>query len=242
MLAFVTGGSRGLGQSITIALAQAGYDIAFVSTQKDASVESVIETVKKLDRNVYYEPCDISDFSAVKQMANNVIKKCGVVDVLVNNAGISADSSLVTMKEEDWHKVLDINLSGTFNVCRNFAFEMMKKQKGSIINISSGVALQGGLGITNYAASKAGVIGFSQSLAKEMGPFGIRVNTVTPGYIDCGLFEKINDKQKEWILKHVPLGVLGDPSDVSNLVVFLASEKSKYINKAVIPVDGGIGL
>jgi len=119
---------------------------------------------------------------------------------------------------------------------------MLKNQQGSIINISSGVAIHGGAGISNYAASKAGIVGFSQSLAKELGPFGIRVNTIMPGYIDCGLFEKLTQSQKDWVLKHIPLGRLGCANEVADLVSFLASEKSSYINKAVIPIDGGIGL
>ncbi|GAA1354189.1 3-oxoacyl-[acyl-carrier-protein] reductase [Catellatospora bangladeshensis] len=186
--------------------------------------------------------CDVADHAAVRELVSTVAERLGDVDVLVTSAGIVRDNPLMMMTEQQWHEVLDTNLDGTFNACRAVVFEMMKRRSGSIVNISSVAGVYGNPTQTNYSASKAGIIGFSQALAKEVGRYGIRVNVVAPGFIETDMTGALSDKVKQTALKSIPLGRLGQPEEVADLVSYLASDRAAYITGTVMQIDGGIVL
>ena len=183
---------------------------------------------------------DVTSVQDVNAMVKEVLDKYERIDILVNNAGITRDSLLVRMKEEDWDSVLDTNLKGVFNCTKGVARHMMRARQGSIINISSVIGITGNVGQSNYAAAKAGIIGFSKSMAKELAPRGIRVNAIAPGFIDTDMTAVLNDKIKQSILSNIPLNRYGKPEEIAQVVAFLASEQSSYITGQVINVDGGM--
>lgn len=239
-VAFITGGTRGIGRQIAITLAENGYDIVInYRTQNDA-----LETLKNeiQEKNVEFLAVkgDISNFEETENMVKEIIEKFGKIDVLVNNAGITKDNLILRMKKEDFDDVININLIGTFNITKNVVPYMMKQKNGRIINISSVVGISGNAGQSNYSASKAGIIGFTKSLAKELGSRNILVNAVAPGFIETQMTDVLKDEVKEEISKNIPLKRTGKTQDVANLVKFLASEDSSYITGQVINVDGGM--
>ena len=239
-VAFVTGATRGIGKRIAITLAENGFDICLNYRKEN---DELINTKKEIENNnvkCFTVQGDVSNFDDCKKMTEEIIKEFGKIDVLVNNAGITKDTLLMRMSKEDFESVIDVNLVGTFNVTKNVIPSMMKARSGKIINISSVVGITGNAGQTNYAASKAGIIGFTKSLAKEIGSRNIQVNAVAPGFIETQMTEVLNDTVKEEALKAIPLKRLGSTQDVANLVKFLASDDSAYITGQVINVDGGM--
>lgn len=238
--ALITGATRGIGKQIALTLAQNGYDIAInYRTENDALKETKKQIEEKGVKCLTVQG-DVSNFEDCEKFVKEIIEEYGKMDVLVNNAGITKDTLLMRMKKEDFEDVIDTNLVGTFNVTKNVISHMMKARSGRIINISSVVGVAGNAGQTNYSASKAGIIGFTKSLAKEVASRGILVNAVAPGFIETGMTDVLKEEIKEEIAKSIPLKRIGTTQDVANLVKFLAGEDSTYITGQVINVDGGM--
>lgn|SRR5262245_4552705 len=239
-VALITGGSRGIGRSIALQLARDGYNIAFCYRQAHAAAQEVEAEIRRLGGRVSQQACDVCDFAAVQSFLQATNEELGPPLVVVNSAGIIKDNPLVLMDSEAWHAVLSTNLDGVFNVCRSSVFNMMKHKRGCIINISSVAGVYGNASQTNYSASKAGIVGFSKALAKELGPFGIRVNVVAPGAIATEITGMVNPKMMERIISSIPLRRIGEAQEVADLVSFLVSERARYITGQVIQIDGGI--
>ncbi|CDB31501.1 3-oxoacyl-[acyl-carrier-protein] reductase [Clostridium sp. CAG:575] len=239
-VAFITGGTRGIGKKIAITLAKDGYDIAINYRKENDDLENIKNEIEKTNAKFLAVKGDVTDIDSTQQMVNDIIKEYGKIDVLVNNAGITKDTLLVRMKKEEFEDVIDVNLIGTFNITKNVIPYMIKQRKGRIINISSVVGISGNAGQTNYSASKAGIIGFTKSLAKEVGSRNILVNAVAPGFIETQMTDILKDEVKEEISKKIPLKRMGTVEDVANVVKFLTSEDSSYITGQVIQVDGGM--
>ena len=238
--AVVTGATRGIGRAIAIKLASLGADIVVNYRSSIEEANTLKEELAALGAEVLLVKADVS----IEEEAKNLIEKAkdnfGKVDILVNNAGIVKDGLILRMKKEDFDQVVDVNLKGTFNCMRYVAPIMVKQKRGKIINISSIVGIIGNAGQVNYAASKAGVIAMTKSIAKELGSRGIQVNAIAPGYINTSMTESLNEKIKDEMLKMIPLKRFGMPEDVAKAVGFLASEDSDYITGQVIKVDGGM--
>lgn len=238
--AFITGATRGIGRQIAIKLAQEGYDIAINYRTEN---EELIEAKTKIEENgvrCVTVQGDVSNYEDCERIVKQVIEEFEKIDVLVNNAGITKDMLLMRMKQEDFTQVIDVNLVGTFNITKNVISHMMKARSGRIINISSVVGVAGNAGQANYAASKAGIIGFTKSLAKEVASRNILVNAVAPGFIETNMTDVLKEEVKEEIAKSIPLKRMGKAEDVANIVNFLSSEESSYITGQVIHVDGGM--
>ncbi|NMC95114.1 MAG: 3-oxoacyl-[acyl-carrier-protein] reductase [Syntrophorhabdus sp.] len=232
----VTGGSQGIGRSIAEFLAAKGGDVVIFDIADSSDIVQYIR--QKGQRSEFYQ-VDVSNFNMVGEAVDKVIKDMGRVSNLVNNAGITADKLLLRMKEEDWDRVLQINLKSAFN-CTRAVVRYMLKTGGSIVNISSIAGVMGNAGQANYAASKAGLIGFTKSVAREYGERGIRVNAVAPGFIKTKMTESLDEKSRETMFKAIPLGRLGEPDDIAHVVYFLLSEYGSYITGEVINVNGGL--
>lgn len=239
-IALVTGGSRGIGRAIALQLAMDGYDISFCYRQAADAAMEVEREILQLGRRVHQQRCDVADLDAVRAFVQATEDKLGSPRVVINSAGIIKDNPLVLMEEETWHTVVATNLDGVFNVCRSTVFNLMKRKSGCIINISSVAGVYGYATQTNYSASKAGVIGFSKALAKELGAFGIRVNVVAPGAIDTEIIEDVDPKMMEKIISSIPLRRIGHAQEVADLVSFLVSNRATYITGQVVQIDGGI--
>ncbi|HNY69640.1 MAG TPA: 3-oxoacyl-[acyl-carrier-protein] reductase [Syntrophorhabdus sp.] len=232
----VTGGSQGIGRSIAEFLAAKGGDVVIFDIADSSDIVQYIR--QKGQRSEFYQ-VDVSNFNMVGEAVDKVIKDMGRVSNLVNNAGITADKLLLRMKEEDWDRVLQINLKSAFN-CTKAVVRYMLKTGGSIVNISSIAGVMGNAGQANYAASKAGLIGLTKSVAREYGERGIRVNAVAPGFIKTRMTESLDEKSRETMFKAIPLGRLGEPDDIAHVVYFLLSEYGSYITGEVINVNGGL--
>ena len=237
---FVTGATRGIGKQIAITFAKEGYDIAINYRKENADLENTKKVIEENGVKCLAVQGDVSSFEDCERFVKEIINKYGKIDVLVNNAGITKDTLLMRMKKEDFESVIDVNLVGTFNVTKNVIPYMMKARGGKIINISSVVGVSGNAGQTNYSASKAGIIGFTKSLAKEIASRNILVNAVAPGFIETDMTNVLKDEVKENISKQIPLNRMGKAEDVANVVKFLASEDSSYITGQVINIDGGM--
>ena len=238
--ALVTGASRGIGRAIALCLAAEGARVAINYAGNVKAAEEVKASVEAAGGTAILCQADIADSAAVEAMIADVVKKFGAIDILVNNAGITRDTLLMRMKDEDFAKVLDTNLKGVFYCTKAVSKLMMKKRSGRIVNMASVVGLVGNAGQTNYAAAKAGVIGFSKSAAKELASRGITVNVVAPGFIGTDMTAGLPESVKEKMLTDIPLGRMGEPEDVANAVLFLASEQASYITGQVVNVDGGM--
>lgn len=239
-VALITGATRGIGRQIAITLSKEGYHIAINYRKESEELENLKKEIEANHVECIAVKGDVSSFEDCENLIKQVIEKFGKIDVLVNNAGITKDMLLMRMKKEDFEQVIDINLVGTFNMTKNAISYMLKARAGRIINISSVVGISGNAGQTNYAASKAGIIGFTKSLAKEVASRGILVNAVAPGFIETSMTEVLKEEVKEEIAKNIPLKRMGTSEDVANVVKFLTSEESSYITGQVIHVDGGM--
>ena len=239
-VAMITGATRGIGKQIALTLANEGYNIILNYRTENDELKQLKNEIESKKVKCLTVQGDVTNFEDCKQMIESAIEEFGKVDVLVNNAGITKDMLLARMKEEDFKQVIDVNLVGTFNMTKNVISYMMKARNGRIINISSVVGIAGNAGQTNYSASKAGIIGFTKSLAKEVASRNILVNAVAPGFIETNMTDVLKQEVKDEIAKNIPLKRMGTPQDVANVVKFLASEDSSYITGQVISVDGGM--
>lgn len=239
-VAFITGGTRGIGKEIAITLAENGFDIVVNYREQNDLLSSLQEEIESKNVEFLSVQGDVSKYEDAERMIKEIIDKFARIDVLVNNAGITKDTLIMRMQKEDFENVVNVNLVGTFNITKNVVPYMMKQRDGRIINLSSVVGISGNAGQANYAASKAGIIGFTKSLAKEVGSRNILVNAVAPGFIETQMTDVLKPEIKEEIIKTIPLRRTGKTRDVANVVKFLASEDSSYITGQVIQIDGGM--
>ena len=241
-VAFVTGASRGIGRAIALTLAEAGADVAVNYAGNAAAAEEVAEEIRKMGRRALILQGDVSQTEAAASMLDAVVAEFGRCDILVNNAGITRDGLLMRMKEEDWDAVLNINLKGIFNCTKSTLKYMMKQKYGRIVNVSSVVGVMGNAGQANYAASKAGAIGFTKSIAKEVASRNITVNAVAPGFIETDMTAAMPESARAAAAAAIPAGRIGRAEDVAAAVAFLAGEQAGYITGQVLCVDGGMGM
>lgn len=239
-VALVTGGSRGIGRAIALELAKGGATVVInYNGSQDKAMDLKEEIESRGGRAEVYQ-CNVSDFAKCEELVQGIVKQFGSLDILVNNAGITKDGLLMKMSEEDFDKVIDVNLKGAFNTIRFASRQMLKQKSGRIINLSSVVGVAGNAGQANYASSKAGVIGLTKAAAKELASRGITVNAIAPGFIETDMTDALPEKVKEATVSQIPLARFGRPEDVAKLAAFLASEASAYITGQVIHVDGGM--
>ena len=238
-VAIITGASQGIGRGMAETFAKAGAHVACVSRNKD-NLKSVADSLIKNGGAASFYTCDVSSLDAFQNTIKEIAENHGSVDILVNNAGVCKDKLIMRMSEDDWSKVININLKGAFNGIKAVSQIMIKQRSGRIINISSIVGLIGNPGQANYAASKAGLIGLSKSAAKELAPRGITVNAIAPGYIATDMTNQITDQAKESLITKIPLGRIGSPSDIAASALFLASDEAGYITGQTLTVDGGM--
>ena len=241
-VALVTGASRGIGRAIALQLAAEGAKIAINFAGNTAKAEEVKAEIESNGGEALLVQADVSNAESVEEMVNKVTEKFGKIDILVNNAGITRDGLLMRMKDSDFDEVINTNLKGVFNCTKIVSKLMLKQRSGRIVNMASIVALTGNAGQTNYAAAKAGIIGFSKSAAKEFASRGITVNVVAPGFIETDMTAVLPEKVKEAMLKEIPLARIGEPTDIANAVKFLVSDQASYITGQVIRVDGGMNM
>ena len=240
--ALVTGGSRGIGRATVKRLAEAGARVAFTYRSSTEAAEELERELKKAGTEVLVFQGDVAEKEAAEEAVEGVIEAWDRLDVLVNNAGIARDGLLLRLKEEDWDQVIETNLKSVFNFCQAAYRPMMGQRAGAIVNISSVVGEMGNPGQTNYAASKAGIIGFSKSLARELGSRGVRVNVVAPGYVKTEMTEELPEKAREQMTDSIPLGRTAEPEEIADAIAFLASPQAEYITGHVLRVDGGLGM
>lgn len=237
-IAIVTGASQGIGETIAIEMAKSGANVFCLARNKEALDSTIKKIISNGDKASAYS-CDISDNEQFNNIVTDIFKEFGSIDILVNNAGITNDALLMRMSNDQWDRVLNINLKGSFTCTRSVIRYMMKKKSGRIINITSIVGLTGNTGQANYAASKAGLIGMTKSIAKEVASRGITANCVAPGWIETSMTEQLSDDVKNKFLSQIPAGKIGHPKDIANTVIFLASKEAQYITGQTITVDGG---
>jgi len=238
----ITGGTRGIGRAIVETLAQHGADVAFTYTSSADTAERIQQELESDGTNVLTFQADAQNTARAEEVINTVVDTWGKIDVLVNNAGITKDNLLLRMKEPDWDDLMEVNLKSVFNYTKAVTKPMMRNREGSIVNISSVIGVSGNAGQSNYAASKAGIIGFSKSVAKELASRNIRTNVVAPGYIDTDMTGELDEKQLGEIKDQIPLNRPGTVEEVANVVLFLASDQSSYVNGHVLHVDGGMSM
>jgi 3-oxoacyl-[acyl-carrier-protein] reductase len=237
---FVTGGSRGIGKAIALKYAQNGYNVIINYVSDKTNVEELQKEFTKLNVECLIEKADVSKSEEVEKIVKKAIEKFNKIDVLVNNAGITRDGLLMRMKEEDFDKVIEINLKGTFLVTKSVIPYMLKKRDGKIINLASVVGVTGNAGQCNYSASKAGIIGFTKSIAKELASRNIRANAIAPGFIDTDMTSILSDEVKDSINVQIPMKRMGTTQEIANVAYFLGCEESSYITGQVINIDGGM--
>jgi 3-oxoacyl-[acyl-carrier protein] reductase len=241
-VALVTGGSRGIGRAVVQRLAADGFDVAFCYQSNTAAAEQTARLAEAAGARALAKPVDVADADAVRAFVAATEAELGPIAAVVNSAGIVRDKVLLSMKDDDWHSVIDTNLSGTYNVCRAAVFPLMKRRGGSIVNLSSVAGVYGNPGQANYSASKAGIIGLTRALAKEVGGYGIRVNAVAPGFIDTDMTGDLSEKNRTEMMAQIPLKRWGTADEVADMVSFLVSDRAAYVTAAVLNVDGGIKL
>jgi 3-oxoacyl-[acyl-carrier protein] reductase len=239
-IALVTGGTRGIGKAIVAALADAGADVVFTYHSSKESADAIVAELRSAGRRAASYQSDAADFNQANDIVQKVIQEFGRIDILVNNAGITKDGLLMRMSEQDWDAVIDTNLKSVFSLTKAVCRQMMSQQAGKIINISSVVGIIGNAGQANYVASKAGVIGLTKTIARELASRNIQANVVAPGFVETDMTEKLNEKQKEAILGLIPLKRIAKPEEIAGVVRFLASSDADYITGQVFCVDGGM--
>jgi len=236
----VTGSSRGIGRQIAKTFAQSGANVVINYSSSEAPALELAQEIKEQGGNALVIQADVSKFEESERLVNETIDAFGRIDILINNSGITKDNLMLRMTEEDFDKVIDVNLKGTWNMCKHVTRHFLKNKAGSIINITSVVGIIGNAGQANYVASKAGIIGLTKSLAKEFGSRHIRVNAIAPGFIETEMTDQLPDNVKQGYLEQVPLKEFGSTQDIANACLFLASEDAKYITGQVINVNGGM--
>jgi 3-oxoacyl-[acyl-carrier protein] reductase len=241
-VALVTGGSRGIGRACVLRLAQDGYDVAFCYSSQSAAADEVRKEASRHGTRILAVQADVASADSVRDLVKQVNEQLNSIDVLVTSAGIVRDNPLLLMTDEQWNEVVDVNLTGTYNVCRAVAFDMLKRRSGSIVTLSSVAGVYGIASQTNYAATKAGIIGFTKSLSKEVGRYGIRVNAVAPGFIETDMVAGLDPEYSKQMVSGVPLGRMGTADEVADLVSYLSSDRAAYITGSVVQIDGGIVL
>ena len=238
-IAVVTGAGRGIGRAIALKFAAEGADVVCVSRTPENS-EKVAAEIRALGRKAWAHAMDVADATAVNATAEKILVECGRVDILVNNAGVTRDNLLMRMSEAEWDAVLNTNLKGAFLFTKAFSRALIKQRSGRIINVASVIGLIGNAGQSNYAASKAGLIGFTKSVARELASRGITANVLAPGFIETDMTSGLKEELRADVLKQIPLGSFGQPDDIANAAVFLASPAARYITGQVLAVDGGM--
>jgi 3-oxoacyl-[acyl-carrier protein] reductase len=241
-VAIITGGARGIGKKISQTFLKEGASVYIFDVNEEEGARTVGELQPAYDGKVNFFKVDITDEKSVEQSIEKIIEAEGRIDILVNNAGITRDNLILRMSLEDWKKVIDINLTGAFICSKHTVKYMVKNRSGKIINISSIVGVHGNAGQSNYSSSKAGIIGLTKTLARELAGRNILVNAIAPGYIETEMTEKLSDKIKEKLMEQIPIGRLGSVGDVAKTALFLASDDSNYITGTVINLDGGMGI
>jgi len=241
-VALVTGGGKGIGRAISFALAKEGAKVCVNYLHSKTAAEEVVKRIKEKGGEAISHKADVSKLEEVNRGVEELNKKFGRIDILINNAGLNIDKYLMIMNEEEWDKVIDVNLKGTFNCSKAVSRVMIGQRSGNIVNISSVSAISGTAGQTNYSAAKGGMISFTKSLARELAPFGIRVNALAPGLIDTEMIKKMSKKMLNQVLEITPLKRVGTPEEVAKVVIFLVSEEAGYITGQVIRVDGGLAM
>lgn len=237
--ALVTGGGRGIGREIALTLASAGADVAVSDIDEDTA-QKTSEDIKALERSSLAIKADVSDSDSVSSMVSSFLETFGKIDILINNAGITRDTLLVRMKEADWDAVLNVNLKSAFLCCKEVARPMMKAREGKIVNVSSIVGITGNAGQANYSAAKAGMIGLTKTLARELAGRSINVNAVAPGFIQTAMTDKLSEQDKQTFIDSIPLKRIGLPKDVAHAILFLVSPLADYITGQVLTIDGGL--
>lgn len=240
--AVVTGGSRGIGAAIAVSFAENGADVAVVYAGADERAAETVAKAKAFGIRAAAYKCDVADFALVEETFRRIGEDFGRIDILVNNAGVTRDKLLLQMTEEDFDRVLAVNLKGAFNTCKAVCRQMARAKSGRIINISSVAGLMGNPGQANYAASKAGIVGLTKSVAKELGSRNITANAVAPGFIKTAMTDALTEEQKQAMYKLIPLGALGETEDIAQAVKFLVSDAARYITGVVLRVDGGMDM
>jgi 3-oxoacyl-[acyl-carrier protein] reductase len=239
-VALVTGASRGIGRAVARKLAQEGWSVGFCYQSSEAAAAQLSDELRELGRPVFCRACDVTSVDSIDGFVEAARASLGPVDALINNAGVTRDNPLVLSSDVDWRTVMSTNLDSVFHFTKRVAFDMMKRKRGVVISMSSVAGVYGNPAQTNYSASKAGIIGFSKSLAKELGPYGIRVNVVAPGWIETDMTKDLPQKVVDRVKPNIPLRRLGSPDDVAGVVAFLASDQASYITAQVVHVDGGV--
>ena len=241
-IALVTGAAKGIGRAIALALAADGATVIVNYNGSAQKAEAVVDEIKALGKDSEAYQCNVANTADVDAMIKDVIKRYGSLDILVNNAGITRDNLIMKMSEEDFDAVIDANLKGFFNTIKAVSRQMLKQRAGRIINITSVSGILGNAGQANYAASKAGIIGLTKTMARELASRGITVNGIAPGFVDTEMTQVLSDEVKEAATKQIPLGRFGKPEDIANMAAYLASEKAAYITGQIISVDGGMAI
>ena len=240
-IALVTGGARGIGKEIALVLAKEGANIALCDVNLEEA-EKTAKEIQELGRDSMAFKADVADLGQVQDMVDKILDKFKRLDILINNAGITRDGLILRMSEEDWDKVIAVNLKGCFVCTKVVSKVMLKQRSGKIVNLASIIGIMGNAGQANYAASKAGIIGLTKSVAKELASRGVCVNAIAPGFINTEMTAKLSEETKKNMLLNIPLRRLGEPKDVANLALFLSSENSSYITGQVVSIDGGMSM
>jgi len=238
----VTGGTRGIGRAIVLAVCEEGADCAFTYSSNRSAAETLADDVRRMGRRPLPIQLDVRDYEGAIKLVEQVKQEFGRLDILVNNAGITKDKSLMMMNKEDWYDVIDTNLTGVFNTTRACIITFLKQKSGNIVNISSVSGIHPLPGQVNYAAAKAGVIGFTKSLAKEVAPYNVRVNAVAPGFVDTEMTSAFGEKTRGKFLNMIPLKRFGTADEVAKTVLFLLGDESQYITGQTLQLDGGLGI
>jgi len=240
--ALVTGGSRGIGSGIVKTFLQSGASVYYISRKPGDNLDEYRRIAEENGVEVVYKEGNVADEPTITATVNEILEESGGIDILVNNAGIAKDGLVMRMSAEDWQDVININLTSAFYISKAVSRSMIRRRTGSIINVTSIVGLVGNAGQANYSASKAGLVGFTKSFAREIAGRNVRVNAVAPGYIGTEMTDKLSENQKETLLNQIPMGRVGEPEDVANVILFLASDLAAYVTGQVIRISGGMGM